>query len=68
LDEKLSSEPVHLFRVRQGEGITLVDPNPMMTDADGKFSLPNIFGGNSALSIKNGSNTIPLSSTTGLPL
>ena len=31
LDEEISGEPIHLFRVREGEGITLIAPNPLIT-------------------------------------
>jgi hypothetical protein len=33
LREELLSEPIHIFRVRQGDGITLIDPKASMTDA-----------------------------------
>ena len=34
LETEIAQEPIHLFRVRQGEGITLLDQNPLLTDAD----------------------------------
>lgn len=39
-----------------------------MTDQFGKFSLANLFGGNSSLSVTNSNNTVLLSPSTGLPL
>lgn len=39
-----------------------------MTDQFGKFALTNLFGGNSSPSVTNGSTTIALSPSTGLPL
>ncbi len=46
----------------------MIDPVPMLTNALGKFSLPNLFNGNSTLSVTNGGTNVAISSTTGLPL
>lgn len=42
----------------------MVDPAPMLTNALGKFSLPNLFNGSTALSVTNGGLNVALSSTT----
>ena len=66
LDEEISAEPIHLFRVREGEGIALIDPNPFMTMDAGDFSGSNINSGSGIrLDYLNG-NAL-LSDKTGLP-
>lgn len=68
MEEEISQEPIHLFRVRQGDGIKLLDQTPLLTDAGGKFSLANLFGANNTLSVTSGNSSTTLSPATGLPL
>lgn len=66
LDEEISAEPVHLFRVREGEGIALIDPNPFMTMNAGDFSGSNLNSG-SGIKIDYLNGSAFLSDKTGLP-
>jgi hypothetical protein len=45
IDTEISLEPVHVFRVREGEGISLIDSQPMLTSSIGYFG-SGVFAGN----------------------
>lgn len=66
LDEEISGEPIHLFRVREGEGISLIDPNPLITKEAGDFSGSNL-GNGSGIRLDYLAGNALLSDTTGLP-
>jgi hypothetical protein len=67
LDEEISWEPVHIFRVREGEWLALVSPNPFITDPLWKFTGNNLLQGNGITLDYAGWNTL-LSEKTWLPL
>jgi hypothetical protein len=43
LDSDIEGEPIHLFRVREGEGIRLISPDSRVTDDDGNFVFTDLF-------------------------
>lgn len=43
LDEEISGEPVHIFRIREGEGLSLIDPNALITKSEGNFDSSTLY-------------------------
>jgi hypothetical protein len=68
LDEAIANEPVHILRVRPGEGIRLIETSPLMTDNEGSFTRDYRIDGTSSSSefVVDGF-TGTLSPSTGLP-
>ena len=49
IGESLSAEPIHFFRIREGDALSMLFPEPTLTIADGGFLTGSVFRGSGAL-------------------
>lgn len=66
LDEPISFEPVHFFRIREGDGLRKLFEEKTDTKIDGSFTTGSLFIGNGATFTYSG-GTITIDELTGLP-
>jgi hypothetical protein len=67
LDEPLLGEPVHIFRVREGDGMRLIDPIAEMTDTGGVFTFSGMAHTREEVTLSGLTSTSSLSPSTTLP-
>ena len=66
-DPWIPAEPIHIFRIRAWESITLISPVSVLTMTGGIFSLSGITR-SMGVSLMSTLGSIPISEKTGLPL
>lgn len=66
LDEPISFEPIHFFRIREGDGLRKLFEEKTDTKTDGSFTTGSLFIGNGATFTYSG-GTITIDELTGLP-
>jgi hypothetical protein len=67
LDAEIPVEPVHIFRVREGEGIRMIASPPTFTDGAWLFSLSGLLSSTGVI-LSTSLGVINISEKTGLPL
>lgn len=67
LDEKIEREPIHVFRVREWNGISLIDPRAAITDTEGYFH-NNTLTGSVSIQLSGDVGNLNISPYTGIPI